>query len=87
LKTNSELLLPPFLDEELDFPSTFTLEELLEPSLSLGMTLEDEELSLILEDDSSSSTAELSALFSLGTLVELESSPQALKANSAKATV
>ncbi|WP_176421963.1 hypothetical protein [Fibrobacter sp. UWH1] len=65
---------------------------LLDPSLSLttldeepGMT-EEEESSLILEDDSSSSTAELSVLFSPDALVEPESSPQALKANSAKAT-
>lgn len=41
-----------------------------------GMT-EEEESPLILEEDSSSSTAELSALFSPDALVELESSPQA----------
>lgn len=83
------------MTEEDDAPSAgaLPLTLLLDPSLSLRMTLdeepgmtEEEESSLILEDDSSSSTAELSALFSLGTLVELESSPQALKANSAKAT-
>ena len=65
---------------------------LLDPSLSLRMTLdeepgtEEEESPLMLEDDSSSSTAELREPFSPDALVELESSPQALKANSAKAT-
>ncbi|MCQ2106085.1 MAG: hypothetical protein MJZ26_09860 [Fibrobacter sp.] len=52
-------------------------EELLDSRSGSGMTE---------EDDSSSSTAELSVLFSPDALVELESSPQALKANSAKAT-
>ncbi|MCQ2101490.1 MAG: hypothetical protein MJZ10_14440 [Fibrobacter sp.] len=66
---------------------------LLDPSLSLRMTLEEEpgmteeeESPLILEDESSSSTAELREPFSPDALVELESSPQALKVNSAKAT-
>ena len=66
---------------------------LLDSSLSLRMTLdeepgmtEEEELSLMLEDDSSSSTAELREPFSPSALVEPESSPQALKVNSAKAT-
>ena len=65
----------------------------LDSSLSLRMTLEEEpgmteeeESPLMLEDDSSSSTAELCVLFSPEALVEPESSPQALKANIAKAT-
>ncbi len=68
-------------------------EELLDPSPPFGATLEEtppvpsaDSGTLPLEDDSSSSTAELRALFSPDALVEPESSPQALKANSAKAT-
>ncbi|MCQ2101494.1 MAG: hypothetical protein MJZ10_14460, partial [Fibrobacter sp.] len=81
-----------FLVELLEL-SIFILDELLDSSLSLRMTLdeepgmtEEEELSLMLEDDSSFSTAELCVLFSPEALVEPESSPQALNANSAKAT-
>ncbi|MCQ2105685.1 MAG: hypothetical protein MJZ26_07825 [Fibrobacter sp.] len=77
---------------EEDDPSAVSLPLtlLLDPSLSLttleeepGMT-EEEESPLMLEDDSSSSTAELREPFSADALVE--SSPQALKVNSAKAT-